>query len=77
MRCCCDDVGPELMTCKDCGRDMPPFGRSVGDAAANGYCGCLRNPWVHRSSLWPGERWGDALPCIGDVKCERKRVEEE
>jgi hypothetical protein len=92
MRCCCDNVGPKLMKCPRCGMNIAPRGRSVGDAAAGGYCGCddaLWNQADHtellafvkatqkRSGLWPGERWGDSLPCIGDVKCEPKREEGE
>lgn len=91
MRCCCDDVGPELMKCPRCGYDMAPSGRSVS-AYMGGYCNCEDRLWddadateLHaflrsvqkRSGLWPSERWGDSLPCIGDVKCEPKRMEDE
>ena len=95
MRCCCDDVGPELMKCPRCGMSMAPVGRSVGDEAASSYCGCEKRmldellddrsgmveyseyvSLVRRSGLWPGERWGDSLPCIGDVKCVAKPRED-
>lgn len=82
MRCCCDDVGPELMKCPRCGYQMAPVGRSVS-AYMGGYCECNDRLWGEpettdmlvawlkatqkRSVLWPGERWGDSLPCIGDV----------
>lgn len=89
MRCCCDDVGPELMKCPRCGYDMAPRGRSVGAEAASGYCGCedkmldallddrtmmvefkeYADATQRRSGLWPGERWGDSLPCLGKPKC--------
>lgn len=88
MRCCCDDVGPELMKCQRCGMSMAPVGRD-GGAYGPRYCDCLHTiafddpEWMvqakaerGRSGLWPGERWGDSLPCIGDVKCEPKPREE-
>lgn len=90
MTCCCDDVGPPLPACPECRMPVRPRGR---DASPYGpaYCECLdrlaeAGKWaeyatleraVKRSSLWPGERWGDSLPCIGDVKCEPKPREDD
>ena len=89
MRCCCDDVGPELMKCPRCKMEMAPLGRSVGVYACGSYCDCAERLWNEpgldnviaflketqkRSGLWPGERWGDSLPCLGDVKCEGIRL---
>ena len=89
MTCRCDEVGPPLKTCPRCKVEMAPIGRSVGLEAATGYCGCEqhlfasndRSEWAsfllatHRSSLWPGERWGDSLPCLGDVFVAKPRKE--
>lgn len=62
----CNAVGPPLVTCATCGRMKQPWGRSapIGMAAAmcNHEClGYYAEPKA--SSLWPGERYGDAFPC--------------
>lgn len=90
MGCCCDDIGPPLMTCPRCKMSMAPTGRSAPLESL--YCDCINTlldrlldggdggEYVvyaksigKRSSLWPGERWGDTLPCIGDPKCSGKK----
>ena len=61
----CDAVGGPLVECSVCGQQKAPRGRSA--PMASSYCdwdcpGYTQSP--HPGSLWPGERWGDSLPCI-------------
>lgn len=91
MRCCCDKVGGPLVECKRCGMPVSPTGRSVAAASHGSYCNCFSGladgtdykdfaVWMMETKndgLWPGERWGDSMPCLGDPKCEPKPREDD
>jgi hypothetical protein len=61
----CDVVGPPAVDCRVCGRTKAPVGRSVPVELpmCDDDCPGYRSAPLP-SSLWPGERWGDSLPCV-------------
>ena len=61
----CDEIGPPLVVCLMCGWEKAPIGRAIplGTYYCHGDCpGYRETPYP--SQLWPGERWGDSMPCI-------------
>jgi hypothetical protein len=71
----CDQTGGPLVECAVCGMRKAPFGRSASPYDG-GYCGWDCDGYTQEprpGSLWPGERWGDSMPCIhGDRGKEGK-----
>lgn len=65
----CDEIGGALVECATCGYLKGPLGRSAPMESC--YCGwdCagyMRDP--KPGQLWPGERWGDSMPCVHQGK---------
>lgn len=68
----CEERGGPFPICSVCGLYKPPVGRAVADAMANGMCdrdcpGYFADP--RPKDLWPGERRGDAFPCVHCSEC--------
>jgi hypothetical protein len=67
----CDQVGGPLVLCVTCDREKVPMGRSAPMDSI--YCEHECDGHYHEPTagqLWPGERWGDSLPCIHGTQKE-------
>ena len=61
----CDEIGGQLVECSTCGRFKGPMGRSA--PMGSDYCGFDCDGYTkppRPGQLWPGERYGDSLPCV-------------